>query len=259
MVLRTVPVADPTTTPPTVYTSGNVAFNACKSQDPDPDDRMNWQFHFGDSGKPAWDEGGRFVADFARVCRVEHEYAQGVYVATVRVTDKHLSDQGGGVVAMAATTQQVRIVAGDASVVDPPTTRCDTMTVGFEGLAVGTPGPSLFLPGITFSSDAVIAVNDFSWGSPANTRVIGGNAFSFSLAEPRDDLRLRFAASVPGWAVTVYGMYKGQWAFSRRLLGVEPPGASWQEGSLHVSSTPFDHVFLTSSRVWIDDLVMSCP
>lgn len=100
----------------------SVFFSLCQSDDPDqillPDgredprgDTLNWQFHFGDSGAPAFRSDGSFDPDFDHFCRVEHTYREGTYVATLSVTDKHLEDQTGRVAASARKTTQFRIRA----------------------------------------------------------------------------------------------------------------------------------------------------
>jgi hypothetical protein len=118
MVLRTQPpVANGEIT-----TQGRVTFNLCNSNDPDqnPDapeqgDTLNWQFHFGDSGAPAFNADGSFNPDFEHFCRAEHTYAKGQYTATVTVTDKHLEDQSGqvsgDVSALARVTRTITIVS----------------------------------------------------------------------------------------------------------------------------------------------------
>ena len=116
---RTTPAADLKASPfPKV--SGlvplKVRFNLCRSGDPDmvilpdgtPDprfDSINWQFHFGDSGLPAFNPDGTFKPDFDHFCRVEHTYErEGTYTATLSVTDKHREDDLG-----ANARQTVRI------------------------------------------------------------------------------------------------------------------------------------------------------
>jgi plastocyanin len=89
-----------------------VKFNLCRSGDPDEDDRLNYQFHFGDSGRPAFDAEGAFAPDFDHFCRTEHVYERpGTYTATVSVTDRHLDDQAHEVVALARRTLSVTVVA----------------------------------------------------------------------------------------------------------------------------------------------------
>ncbi|HEY7409093.1 MAG TPA: hypothetical protein VII13_00010 [Vicinamibacteria bacterium] len=123
MVLKTTP-AFVDTTPPSITGEAplTVKFNLCQSSDPDQNeanpeqgDTLNWQFHFGDSGNPAFDEDGTFKPDFDHFCRVEHTYAKGEYTATVAVTDKHLEDQAKDVVALARVTQSIRIRSGPTS------------------------------------------------------------------------------------------------------------------------------------------------
>ena len=114
-VLRTTPPADPSTSPfPTISGEAPLAvrFNLCRSEDPDEGDRLNYQFHFGDSERPAFNPDGTFAADFAHFCRTEHVYeTPGTYVATVSVTDKRLDDQSQEVVSFARRTQSLTIVA----------------------------------------------------------------------------------------------------------------------------------------------------
>jgi hypothetical protein len=88
-----------------------VRFNLCRSTDSDQGDSLNWQFHFGDSGLPAFAADGSFNADAGHQCRVDHTYQEGEYVATIAVTDKHLEDQGADVSALARTVQRIRVVA----------------------------------------------------------------------------------------------------------------------------------------------------
>jgi hypothetical protein len=112
---RSQPAADLTRTPPTITGQAplTVTFNLCASSDADQGDSLNWQFHFGDSNKPAFNPDGTFNPDIDHTCRVEHEYREGTWTATLSVTDKHLEDQGlrSGAGAAARTTQQVRVVA----------------------------------------------------------------------------------------------------------------------------------------------------
>lgn len=129
-VLRTTPPIDSSSGFPVVAGDAPLAvkFNLCRSEDPDEGDRLNYQFHFGDSGAPAFDDGGAFRPDFEHFCRTEHVYERvGEYTATVSVTDRHLEDQAEQVVALARRTQTVTILA---RVPQPPTPRPD-----------GTPGP----------------------------------------------------------------------------------------------------------------------
>jgi plastocyanin len=121
-VLRTTPPADPSTGPfPTISGEAPLAvrFNLCRSDDPDPEDSLNYQFSFGDSGRPAFNPDGTFAPDFDHFCRTDHVYERpGTYTATVSVTDKHLEDQGQQVVAFARRTRSLTIV-----VVPPGLTR----------------------------------------------------------------------------------------------------------------------------------------
>jgi plastocyanin len=113
-VLRTTPPIHASTGAPTVFGPAplTVKFNLCRSEDPDEADRLNYQFHFGDSGRPAFDDDGAFDPDFDHFCRTEHVYERpGEYTATVSVTDKHLDDQSDQVVALARRTLSVTIVA----------------------------------------------------------------------------------------------------------------------------------------------------
>jgi PKD domain len=113
-VLRTTPPADASTSPfPTISGDAPLAvrFNLCRSDDPDEGDRLNYQFHFGDSDRPPFNPDGTFAPDFARFCRTEHVYeTPGTYVATVSVTDKQLDDQSQEAVSLARRTQSVTIV-----------------------------------------------------------------------------------------------------------------------------------------------------
>jgi len=122
-VLRTTPPADPSGGPfPTISGEAPLAvrFNLCRSDDPDPEDSLNYQFSFGDSGRPAFNPDGTFAPDFDHFCRVEHVYERpGTYTATVSVTDKHLEDQGQQVVAFARRTQSLTIVVVPAGLTQP--------------------------------------------------------------------------------------------------------------------------------------------
>jgi hypothetical protein len=101
-----------------VWTTGLVTFNLCHSSDPDQNaenpeegDTLNWQFHFGDSGTPAFNPDGTFNPDFDHFCRTEHTYAEGRYTATVSVTDKHLEDQSHDVSSLARITETVTVIS----------------------------------------------------------------------------------------------------------------------------------------------------
>jgi hypothetical protein len=103
-----------------------VRFNLCESTDPDlaneenPEgDSLNWQFHFGDDGTPAFNDDGTFNPDFGHFCRTEHTYTEGgSYVATASVTDKHLEDQSRDVSATARVTESVTVLVDRQR--DPP-------------------------------------------------------------------------------------------------------------------------------------------
>jgi plastocyanin len=86
-------------------------WNLCNSDDQDPGDSLNWQFNFGDSGRPAFNADGTFNPDFDHSCRTEHTYREGSYTATVSVTDKHLEDQSRNVSATARNSQLLRVLA----------------------------------------------------------------------------------------------------------------------------------------------------
>jgi len=122
-VLRTTPPADPSTSPfPTIFGAAplTVRFNLCRSDDPDPEDSLNYQFSFGDSGRPAFNPDGTFAPDFDHFCRTEHVYEKpGTYTATVSVTDKHLEDQSQRVVAFARRTQGLLIVVVPPGLIQP--------------------------------------------------------------------------------------------------------------------------------------------
>jgi plastocyanin len=139
-VLRTTPPINASTGVATVSGDAplSVKFNLCRSEDLDEADTLNYQFHFGDSGRPAFDDAGAFVPDFDHFCRTEHVYERpGDYTATVSVTDKHLDDQGHEVVAFARRTLSVTIVV---AVPQPPTPKPDgTIGPGPEP----TPPPTL--------------------------------------------------------------------------------------------------------------------
>jgi hypothetical protein len=255
LVVRTQPAAVPGAGgDPVVRTRGTVTFNACASRDPDAADSLNWQFHFGDSGRPAFDDEGRFQADVARSCRAEHAYAPGRYTATVSVTDKHLEDQGGGYAALARAAARFTIVAtGD----DAEPRRCTAAPIveGFDAYAVGTPSTALTVPGLVFSGDGVV-VRDHVWSDDPAARALNGNLIAFKLDEARDHLRFRFSG-VSGWAVTVGASYRGKDAFGGRYVDVRVD-RPWQDIVIEHRGTLFDAVFMTSGTVHIDDLELSC-
>jgi hypothetical protein len=130
LVWKTTPRADLDALPyPTVTGVAplTVKFNLCPSTDPEqvtlPDgtfdpngDFINWQFHFGDSAEPAFDEDGHFKPDFDHFCRVEHVYPDaGQYTATLNVTDRHVSDASREVGSLASVFTRVTInVLGSA-------------------------------------------------------------------------------------------------------------------------------------------------
>jgi len=122
-VLRTTPPADPSTSPfPTISGDAPLAvrFNLCRSDDPDEGDSLNYQFYFGDSGRPPFNPDGTFAPDFAHFCRTEHVYeTPGTYTATVSVTDKHLDDQSQQVVSFARRTQSLTIVVAPPRLPQP--------------------------------------------------------------------------------------------------------------------------------------------
>jgi hypothetical protein len=151
--LKTKPVADRTGAVPTITGLAplSVRFNLCTSDDPDqiigPDgrelpngDSLNWQFNFGDPNQyaigptgipapdPAFDpDTGAFRPDFDHFCRVDHVYEdEGIYIATVSVTDKHQDDQDAG--ALARRTERVRIV-----VLGEPTPTGECVPPAFSG------------------------------------------------------------------------------------------------------------------------------
>src|SRR5262245_13763738 len=113
LVLRTNPPANFSQDPPLIEGVAplSVRFNLCNSEDQDEGDSLNWQFHFGDSGAPPFSSDGVFRPDADHECRVDHVYEEGIYTATLSVTDKHLEDQQHGVVSMARSTTKVMIRA----------------------------------------------------------------------------------------------------------------------------------------------------
>lgn len=131
IVLRTTPPVDPergaVSGPPPL----TVLFNVCRSSDPDQGDTLNYQFHFGDSGRPAFNPDGSFNADFDHFCRAEHTYrSPGTYTATVSVTDKHLEDQARDVSGLARRTDTVTIVVSRPA--------RGTLTIAKAGPGTGT-------------------------------------------------------------------------------------------------------------------------
>ena len=120
---KTTPRPDMDTLPyPTVSGAAplRVRFNLCESRDAEqvtlPDgtfdpsgDFINWQFHFGDTAEPAFNEDGSFNPDYDHFCRVEHVYGPGRYVATMSVTDRQQGDQSHDVASLARVSTQVTI------------------------------------------------------------------------------------------------------------------------------------------------------
>jgi len=125
MDLRTTPPAVPGNPYPVISGPAplTVRFNLCNSSDPDAEDSLNYQFHFGD---------GNLISegpDFARSCRVEHTYErEGTYVATVSVTDKHLEDQD-DFDSLARDTKKLTIVVEGAADQEEPAT-CSSVVAG---------------------------------------------------------------------------------------------------------------------------------
>jgi hypothetical protein len=120
------PLLDLRTTPPI---SGDriggapplqVHFNMCRSNDADPADSLRFDVAWGDgtetgphnpgAGTSISDGGPTTGCDGRDCCRHRHLFdKEGTYVAIAQVTDKHLEDQGGGVVALARTVRRVTI------------------------------------------------------------------------------------------------------------------------------------------------------
>jgi len=157
LVVRTTPAADYSTNPPTIKVSSeslNVFFGLCQSSDPDEGDSLNWQYNFGDGGRPAWNADGTFNPDHEHECRAEHQYREGTWTAWVTVTDKHLEDQSrGDVSAKARKSQQFTIVAAKEEA------RCDanaSFNTGFEGFASETFVENATIPGVSMTGAAII-------------------------------------------------------------------------------------------------------
>ena len=149
MVLRTTPPVDPERGAVSGPSPLTVLFNVCRSSDPDPGDTLNYQFHFGDSGRPAFNPDGSFNADFDHFCRAEHTYrSPGTYTATVSVTDKHLEDQGRDVSALARRTETVRIVVSRPA--------RGTLTVAKAGTGTGTVTGNGISCGVTCSAPLLL-------------------------------------------------------------------------------------------------------
>jgi hypothetical protein len=137
-----------------------VRFNLCESSDPDQviledgtqdpsGDTLNWQFHFGDDGTPAFNDDGSFNPDAEHFCRTEHTYTEGGrYVATLTVTDKHLEDQSNGVAASARETLRITIDLGGRGLgsIDAALTTSDPLYDPPD--VVGTPPPPCVVTGI---------------------------------------------------------------------------------------------------------------
>ena len=96
LIVQTNPGASHNESPPLIEGPAplNVFFSLCQSDDPDQillpggiqdprGDTLNWQFHFGDSGTPAFHPDGSFNPDVDHICRVDHTYQEGTYIATV--------------------------------------------------------------------------------------------------------------------------------------------------------------------------------
>jgi len=163
LVVRTTPAADYSTNPPTItVTSGapiTVFFGLCQSDDADTGDSLNWQYNFGDSGRPAFNADGTFNADTEHTCRAEHEYREGTYTAWVSVTDKHLEDQGRDVRALARRSQAFTVKA-----VLKRVTCGVSVNTGFEGPVVGAPAEALGIPGVSFDGGGNALLNSIPPG-----------------------------------------------------------------------------------------------
>ena len=192
LVLRTTPPADPSTSPfPTIFGEAPLAvrFNLCRSDDPDPEDSLNYQFSFGDSGRPAFNPDGTFAPDFDHFCRTEHVYGTpGTYTATVSVTDKHLEDQSREVVAFARRTQSLTIVVVPAGSIQPsgphpgpsssppPPPRLVITIVSNSGSMSYAPNPAFARAGqriVWVNGDAIV-----------HTATADGGAFDTGLLDP---------------------------------------------------------------------------
>jgi len=217
--LKTVPAVDRTGAVATITGVAplSVHLNLCPSDDPDqvilPDgsqspagDTLNWQFNFGDPARytigptgipspdPAFDPAtGRFRPDSEHFCRAAHVYEEeGIYIATVSVTDEHLEDQGAGI--LARRTERVRVVAlGEpsadcipptvATISSPPGCSGTHATAGFftgSGLTYSLTG-CLSATGRLGSAVAVSIAIDPSTGvitfvGPSCRRVVATNA-----------------------------------------------------------------------------------
>jgi hypothetical protein len=197
--LKTKPVADRTGAIPTITGQAplSVRFNLCTSDDADqvlgPDgrelpngDSLNWQFNFGDpnryaigpTGIPAPDPAfdpitGAFRPDFDRFCRVDHVYEdEGIYIATVSVTDKHQEDQGAG--ALARRSERVRIVALGEPVVDlPGCTAPTSISIPDSGVDTCSP-PGTFDASPFFSGTGLTyALEELSCGGSRGVSALG--------------------------------------------------------------------------------------
>lgn len=111
LVVRTIPPFDGSNTI-TGSSPLTVTFGLCQSSDADAGDSLNWQFNFGDSGRPAFNPNGTFNPDWEHQCSAQHVYKEGVYTAWVSVTDKHLEDQGKGVSSLARKSQSFVVKVG---------------------------------------------------------------------------------------------------------------------------------------------------
>jgi len=150
-----------------------VKFNLCPSEDPDPGDSLNWQFHFGDDGTSAFRPDGSFNPNFDHFCRTEHTYGEGTFVATLSVTDKHLEDQSHGAVSLARRTERITI---RSLTFPPPASECVVSVDTFS--ATGSiSSPTCTCPATGTTLPFFLAANDFATACFAK----GGSIAKWSL------------------------------------------------------------------------------
>jgi hypothetical protein len=228
-----------------------VLFNLCRSSDPDTNDSLNWQFHFGDSPTTPFRPDGTFNPDAEHTCRTEHVYEAGRYTATVSVTDKHLEDQGKGAVALARKTQQLIVDVSSAQA--PGGSDCTptgaTVSTSFDSFAPGTAVEALTVPGVTFASGGTATIMPSFFASLTGMVAIQFNApgdITFNFASDRDGVSMNLATPFP-FPVTMAGFNASNaQVFSVPFTGSDL-GAGYAEGVVASSgSPPFRRVVLST-------------
>jgi len=271
MRLRTSPPYAPGNPYPVVMGPAplTVRFNLCKSSDPDegdPEDEsdgdsLNWQFHFGDDGSDPFNADGTFNANFARVCRTEHTYGTGTYVATVSVTDKHLEDQSRDVTGLARVTERLTIDVGPSV---PASCSNRAVFQDFQGLGAGFLTSPQTVGGLRFTSATdLIVLSGFFTTLPGLAFATNGvGPMTIDLPSARTHFSFPFATASLFMTDTlrVDGYLEGSKVFSRTFSGT-PPATGFPEGSASGSGTLFDRLILSSglgSAVAVDNLSLTC-